>query len=364
MIMVNNSGDSRFTYWALEHARWDGLTPTDLVFPFFLFISGASVYFALSRRKAEGTSIPSLIWTIIRRGTLIILIGILLHSIPDLQEIKNFNWANFFIYMRFPGVLQRIGLVYIIVSLLFLKFDTKTLKYIAISLLVLFYLLMRFVPVPGVGPASFGPAINLESWLDRVLLGSNHLYQNTYFWDPEGILSTLPAIGTGILGLLTGEILKSSIGNREKLFYMLRNGSLYLALGILAWVFLMPSNKNLWSSTFVLITAGLANLLLSGFFYLIDMRQNTSWTKPFVIFGTNSILVYILAEFMETALSYIQIPNSQGKTLGIFHWVYESIFYPLFPSHYFAAMAWSFTYALLYLPILWVFYKNRWFLKI
>lgn len=364
MIMVNNSGDYRYTYWALEHARWNGLTPTDLVFPFFLFISGASIYFALSRRKAEGTSMNSLMGTIIRRGVTIILIGILLHSIPDLEDLKSFTWEKFFTYMRFPGVLQRIGLVYIIVSLLFLKLNTKTLKYLAFSLLILYYILMKFIPVPGVGPATFAPAMNLESWLDRVLLGSNHLYQNTFFWDPEGVLSTLPAIGTGILGLLTGEVLKSQVDNRNKLGYMLRNGSIYLVLGILAWIFLFPSNKNLWSSSFVLITAGLANLLLSGFFYLIDMRNFQSWTKPLVIFGTNSILAYILAEFMEIALSYIQLPNSKGQILGIFHWVYDMIFFPVFPSHYFAAMLWSFTYALLYLPILWIFYRNKWFLKV
>jgi len=364
MIMVNNAGDGRYVYWPLEHASWNGLTPTDLVFPFFLFIAGASIYFALSRRKAEGTQINALYWTILRRGLTIILIGIVLHSIPDYNDSKIFTWERFFTYMRFPGVLQRIGLVYIIVSTLFLKLDMKALKYIAFSCLLGYYLLMRFVPVPGVGPANFEPALNLESWLDRVVLGTNHLYQNTFFWDPEGLLSTLPAIGTGILGLLTGQVLKADWDNKNKLQYMLKNGAIYLVLGILAWIFLMPSNKNLWSSTFVLITAGLANILLSGFFYLIDIRKSTSWTGPFVFYGMNSILVYILAEFMEVFLSFIRLPGENGRSTGLFHWIFQYVFYPVFPSPYFASMVWSFTYALLFLPLVWFFYKRRFFLKV
>jgi len=268
MIMVNNSGSGRFNYWALEHASWNGLTPTDLVFPFFLFISGASVFFALSKKKESGLNQNDLIKIIIRRGITIILIGILVHSIPGLQEIKHFSWYRFFAYMRYPGVLQRIGLVYMITSLLFLKLDLKTLKYLSFGFLILYYLLMAFVPVPGVGPANFLQATNLESWLDRAILGTQHLYQNTFFWDPEGILSTLPAISTGLLGLLVGSVLKSSMENIQKLKYLVQNGLIYLVLGILSSLFLFPSNKNLWSSSFVLITAGLACLILGLLFYL------------------------------------------------------------------------------------------------
>jgi predicted acyltransferase len=364
MIMVNNSGSGRYTYWALEHASWNGLTPTDLVFPFFLFISGASVFFSLSKRKDSGSNQNALVLTILRRGFTIVLIGILIHSIPGLYEIKHFNLHNFFAYMRYPGVLQRIGIVYIITSLLFLKLNLNSLKILAFTLLLVYYLLMAFVPIPGVGIPTFDPAMNLESWIDRIVIGSHHLYQSTYFWDPEGILSTIPAISTGILGLLAGSVLKSAKENSYKLNYLLRNGVIYLSCGILISFLLFPSNKNLWSSSFVLITAGLACFFLAGFFYLIDIRKSSGWVNPLVFYGVNSILVYMIAEGIEPIYSYFPIIQKNGKPIDAFHWVFQNIFFPVFSSPYFASMAWSFTYSLLFLPIVWFFYRKKIFLKI
>ncbi len=367
MIVVNNPGSYRYIYWPLEHAAWNGLTPTDLVFPFFLFISGASIYFALSKKKEAGLEIGTLLMTILRRGIVIILIGILVHSLPGLYELKHFSWVNFFKYMRFPGVLQRIGLVYIVVSLLYLKVSAKTLNIIAFALLTAYYLMMAFVPVPGVGIPTYDPAMNLESWIDRIVLGSNHLYGSTYFWDPEGLLSTIPAISTGIFGLLAGQVLKSGVENATKLKYLIKNGTLYLIFGLLVSYFLFPSNKNLWSSSFVLITAGLACFLLATFFFVIDVRKSTFWTKPFVYYGVNSILIYIIVESMSTIFSYIQLPvTNMGriKTMDPFSWIYQFIFLPLFSSPYFSSMVWALVYASLYFPLLWFFYRKKIFLKI
>ncbi len=364
MIVVNNPGNWKYVYWPLEHAEWNGLTPTDLVFPFFLFISGASIYFALSKRKENGLQMNSLITTILRRGFMIILVGIVVHALPAKYELKNFNWGNFFHNLRYPGVLQRIGLVYMIVSLLFLKLSSRNLKYIAFSILIIYYILMVWIPVPGIGAGNLEQALNLEAWVDRLILGSRHLYQNTYFWDPEGVLSTLPAISTAILGLLAGEKLKSKEENKIKLKYLFQNGLIYLSIGILASFFLFPSNKNLWSSSFVLITAGLACLVLSGFFYLIDMRKSKSWVNPFVYYGVNSILIYIIAESMSTVFSYVLLKDHHGKAIDIFSWIFLNVFQPNFSSPYTASMVWAITYSLLYLPLLWFFYRKKIFLKI
>jgi len=363
MIIVNNPGNYRAIYWALEHAKWNGLTPTDLVFPFFLFISGVSIVFALSTKKEAGNDYQSLVKTIIRRGMILILLGIAIHSIPGLYDLQHWSWVRFFSDMRYPGVLQRIGLVYIAASIIFLTCSNRLIWILAFGFIFVYYILMAYVRVPGVGPATFAPAMNLESWLDRVVLGTHHLYRSTFFWDPEGVLSTLPAISTGLFGILTGLVLKTKDENFSKLRFMLVQGMLLLFFGIV-FSLLFPINKNLWSSSFVLVTAGLANLLLALFFFLIDIKKRTGFTKPFIVYGMNSILVYAIAESLETITNYIQIDIGMGKKTGLFGFIYLHVFAPAFSSPYNASMAWSICYSLAFMPLLWYFYKKKIFLKI
>lgn len=363
MIIVNNPGNGRFVYWPLEHARWNGLTPTDLVFPFFLFISGVSIVFALSSRKESGHGYPALIRTIIRRGLLLILIGITVHSIPGLYELQHWSWARFFREMRFPGVLQRIGLVYMAASILFLTCSRRTLWILSFGFILLYYLIMAFIPVPGVGPATFDPAMNLESYVDRLLLGTHHLYRSTLFWDPEGILSTLPAISTGLFGILTGMVLRGAKENLHKFRFMLRQGLMLLVLGML-FSQIFPLNKNLWSSSFVLVTAGLGNMLLAFFYYFIDLRKHTGWTKPFIVYGMNSILAYAIAETLDTFTGYIQLPAPNGRKTGLLGYLYIHLFEPAFSSPFNSSMVWSVCYSFLFMPLLWYFYKKKIFLKV
>ena len=363
MIIVNNAGNSQFVYWPLEHSQWNGITPTDLVFPFFLFISGVSIVFALSSRKESGLKFPELISKIIRRGITLVLIGIAIHSIPGFWYLTHWSWEHFFGQMRFPGVLQRIGLVYIAASLLFLYCEQRTIWIISFALILVYYLLLAFIPVPGVGPATFAPAMNLESWVDRFVLSTNHTYHTTMFWDPEGILSTLPSISSGLFGILTGYALKKKSDAMQKLKFMLIQGVLLIVVGLL-FSLIFPINKNLWSSSFVLITSGLANLFLALCFYIIDVRGNSSWTKPFIVYGMNSILVYAIAESLEPLMNYIQLPGPQGRPIGLFGFIYIHIFEPLFASHYNSSMAWSVCYMLLFMPLLWYFYKKKIFLKV
>lgn len=363
MILVNNPGNGRYVYWPLEHSRWNGLTPTDLVFPFFLFIAGVSTVLALSSRKESGLGFPLLIRTIIRRGLLLILIGIVVHSIPGLYDLQHWSWAKFFREMRFPGVLQRAGLVYMAASILFLTCSNRMIWILSFSFIIIYYLLMAFIPVPGVGPATFDPAMNLESWVDRQVLSTYHLYHSTFFWDPEGVLSTLPSISTGLFGIITGLTLRSGPDPLKKLRFMLRQGILLLALG-LAFSFIFPINKNLWSSSFVLVTAGLANLLLAFFYYLVDLKKSTGWTKPFIVYGMNSILVYAIAETLDTFLNYIQFPNGHGKKTGLLGYIYIHVFSPAFASPYNASMVWSICYSLMLMPLLWFLYRKKIFLKV
>jgi len=366
MIIVNNPGNPRAVYPALEHASWHGLTPTDLVFPSFLFISGVSITFALagSKRKeiTDGYD-PRLFLRILKRGLLLILIGIAIHSLPSRRELHTFSVQDFFAYMRYPGVLQRIGLVYMAAASLFLVLSRNQIAWLAGTLLALYYFLMHWVPVPGVAPANFDPALNFEAYLDRAVLGTQHLYRSTLFWDPEGVLSTLPSISTGLLGILAGYKLKSQAAPKAKVNWLVTSGTLYLVVGII-WAFFFPLNKNLWSSSFVLVTAGIASLLLALCYFLVDLRGMKSWTKPFLFFGMNSILAYACAETLETLLGYIYLPGAGGRTVGLFTYLYQHIFQPMPIPLEASSALWSLCYALLFLPLLAFFYRRKIFLKV
>ncbi len=368
MILVNNPGNGRYVYWPLEHSKWNGLTPTDLVFPFFLFIAGVSIVFALSSRKESGKGYSALVRTIFRRSLLLVLIGIVVHSLPSLYDLQHWSWGKFFREMRYPGVLQRAGLVYLAASLLFLYCSKRMILILAFGFIIVYYLLMALIPVPGVGPATFDPAMNLESWIDRQVLSTWHLYHSTLFWDPEGILSTIPSISNSLFGVLTGLVLRSKSEALSKFQFMLKQGALLLVLGLAA-SYLFPINKNLWSSSFVLVTCGLANITLAFFYYAVDIRKSTGWTKPFIVYGMNSILVYAIAESFDTLLSYIQLPNGRfpdgrPRTTGLFGYIYIHVFEPAFASPYNSSMVWSVCYSLAFMPLLWYFYKKKIFLKV
>ena len=196
MILVNNPGDWAHIYAPLEHAPWNGWTPTDLIFPFFLFIVGVSIAFAIGSRKEEGGVMSK----IVRRGLTLFLLGLFLNFFPK------FDIAT----VRILGVLQRIALVYLACSFIFLKATPRQQVYLLAFLLVGYWILLTVIPVPGVGYANLEPESNLAAWFDRIILTPAHVYKPAKVWDPEGLLSTLPAIGTGILGMLTGTWLRGS----------------------------------------------------------------------------------------------------------------------------------------------------------
>jgi predicted acyltransferase len=341
MILVNNPGNSS-AYWPLKHAKWNGWTPTDLIFPFFLFIVGVSLVFSFRSRLGRGDSARSLLWHTVKRSLTIFALGVLLNGLPT------FHLATWRIY----GVLQRIALAYFVAALITLYCKTYARALWIASLLAGYWLLMRYVPVPGYGtPGSdipfLHPNANLAAYLDRKLM-MGHLYDRTR--DPEGMLSTLPAIATTLFGVLTGQWLSMKRPQNQTMLGMLGMGAIGVALGEV-WSVWFPINKNLWTSSYVLFTAGFAVACLSMCYWITDVKQRQGWwTTFFVIFGTNAIAAYVLSELLE-------VP-----------WHWQDYFFQhsfarvLSPS--LASLAYSLTMVgLCFLPIAWL-YKKRIFLKV
>lgn len=284
MVLVNfpGSGD---VYAPLRHAAWNGLTPTDLVFPFFLFIVGVSIALAYSRRKESGADKKEMYRKIFIRSVKIFAVGMILDMIPDF-DLMNLRWA---------GVLQRIAIVFFVCAILFLNTNWKTQAWIAAVLLVGYWLAMVLIPTPGLGKVSLEPGANLAAWIDSLYLPGRK-YQVT--WDPEGILSTIPSIATGITGMLAGRVFLSKISFHEKANYLMALGFLGAILGYI-WHLGFPVNKNLWSSSFVLVTSGLAALLLGAIYFLVDIKGKKRGTYVGVVFGANAITVYVLADLLS-----------------------------------------------------------------
>jgi predicted acyltransferase len=340
MILVNNPGSWSYIYPPLEHSKWNGCTPTDLVFPFFLFMVGVSVTFALSSRKADAGGHGKLMLHIFRRAAIIFAIGLAFRLIPS------FDFYN----LRILGVLQRIAIVFLIISLLYIKTGPTTRIWLCFSFLVIYWLLMMVVPVPGVGPANLEPGTNLAAWLDRTIMGERHLWKQARTWDPEGILSTLPAISTGLLGIMTGDwIRRKDREDAEKVSWLFTAGFLSVLAG-LVWDGFFPINKSLWTSSFVLYTGGLAAMGLALSYWLIDVQKYQRFTPPFVAFGRNAITAYVLSGVIPMIF--------KGMSGGMFRG-YSGIFSPLN-----ASLAAAITLVLLLFIPVWIMYKRNIIVKI
>jgi predicted acyltransferase len=358
MTLVNNPGSWNSIYPPLEHAAWHGLTPTDLVFPFFLFIVGVSITFSLTKRKGRGDDQKKLLLQIFRRGITIFLIGFLLPVLPFFYP-GAVGW-NDIASIRILGVLQRIGIVYIIASIIFLKTDIKWQAILGAGFLLLYWFLMTVVPVPGIGYASLEPGNNLAAYIDRIFL-TGHMWRGTITWDPEGILSTLPSISTALCGVMLGHWLRSKNEPAVKAVWIFVAGNFALAIGWL-WALVFPLNKNLWTSSYVLFTAGMACQFFGVIYWLVDVQGWKRLTKPFVIFGTNAIAVYALSDFI-CRLMYKITFHVGDKTLCIQEWLYQFIFAPyLSPVN--ASLGYALFFVVLMLGITTIFYKKGIFLKV
>ena len=351
MILVNNPGDWGHIYPPLEHAAWNGWTPTDLIFPFFLFIVGVSITFALGR--GAGSVEQGIRWKIIKRGLILFGLGAFLNLFP------RFDFSSF----RIPGVLQRIALVYVACSLIFLRTTTRQQIGLVAILLIGYWLLMTLVPVPGVGYANLDPTTNFGAWIDRSLLG-NHLWKTSKVWDPEGVLGTLPAIGTGLLGVLTGTWLKRTDKTTTDRLAGLFTAGVLLTLGGLCFDAIFPINKALWSSSFVLLAGGLAMIGLATCYYLIDVRGYQSWSKPFVAYGVNAITVFFLSGLIPRIMNMLHITQADGTEVGSKEYLYQTFFVPYFTDLRNASLAGALTFVLIWLGILWIMYRKGVIIKV
>jgi predicted acyltransferase len=365
MLLVNNPGSWNAIYAPLEHADWNGWTPTDLIFPFFLFIVGITTH--LSRKEPK---------KIVRRGLLIVLCGLLLNAFPFFWwgKIPNVPSPSFlqrvawrFEHLRFAGVLQRIGIAYMCGALIGLKTDRKQRIIVITTILVGYWLIMTLVPVPGTGTIGAmvldQPDKTLAAWSDRLILGTNHIWVSTKTWDPEGPLSTLPAIATVLLGILAGEwITDKRRPLVERVVGLYGAGSLAMVAGKL-WHWVFPINKNLWTSSYVLFTAGFACVALATCIWVIDMLGAKRWAKPFMIYGLNPLVAFVGSGLMARLIdSLIKVPY-HGKPTSLHQVSYLVSFDPFFAPK-FASLLWALCFVLFWLGILTVLYRRNIVIKV
>jgi predicted acyltransferase len=355
MILVNNGGSGKYSYSQLEHSAWNGWTLTDLVFPSFLFIAGISIVFSNEARMAKGESKAKLRLHVLKRAVILFLLGLAVNGFPlfDLSTL------------RIYGVLQRIAVCFLLASLLYLwNSRAWVAATTAVVALLGYWVLMRWVPIPGIGVPThdvplLDPNQNWVAYLDRKLL-TGRLYEKVR--DPEGLLSDIPAMGTILLGVLTGIWLRRPKSLQVKLAGIASGAVAGLLLGNL-WNVWFPINKKLWTSSYVLFAAGCTLLLLSICFYIVEIKQWTrGWTFPWLVFGSNAITAYVFSEFLAAALYTITLHQGNG-TVTLQQYIYQHWFFGIInPS--FGSLLYALTFVLVcFLPVLWL-YRRKIFIKV
>lgn len=346
MILVNDPGIETRIYGPLQHAEWNGITPTDYIFPSFIFIVGISIALSITRQLEKGIPKRAILQKIIKRAITLFILGM------ALSILQKFDLRD----LRITGVLQRIAVVYFCCSLLLLYTSRKFQVRLGIFILITYFLVMTLVPVPGYGYAILEPGKNLAAWVDGLLLPGKLYHGN---WDPEGILSTFPAIVTGISGLLAGYLLLEKTPPERKINWLFFAGLAAFAIAHV-WNWFFPINKNLWTSSFVLYTAGLDAMLLAFLYFLVDILGYTKWAKPFVVFGSNAIAAYLASEIFYD-LIYYKIGGESGQSLN------DLIIQAILPtgiSPELLSLLWALAYVgLCYIPVYWM-YTKKIFLKI
>jgi predicted acyltransferase len=341
MLLVNDPGRWDAIYPPLRHSPWHGWTPTDLIFPFFLFIVGITTQLSLSARRAGGDIGSRLLGQVFRRGAIIFCLGVLLNwfpfytsgEMPEGDPAWSVRLVDKLLHLRLPGVLQRIAIGYLAGALITLYVPVRAQLTLLAVLLVGYWAALMLIPVPGTGATGLAaiaaPATTLGAAVDRAAFDwgrwGNHLWGETSVWDPEGLLSTLPSLGTVLLGLAAGRWLGQPRELERRIGWLFLAGLAACVLGE-AWSPWFPINKNLWSSSYVLLSAGLASVGLSGFMWLIDLRGHAAWARPLLVFGVNPILAYVSAELAATSIySWITVGHD-GQRVAIQQWFEAAVF--------------------------------------
>ncbi len=345
MVLVNNPGTWRAVYGPLRHADWHGWTPTDLIFPFFLFIVGVAIPFGLGRRLDADHGRGQVVRKVLRRALVIFLLGLVLHAISSMDLAT----------IRIPGVLQRIAVCYLVASLVFLTFGRGAQLLIATIALFGYWAALTLIPVPGFGAGDLSKEGNLAAWIDRSVLGA-HIWRVGRVYDPEGILSTIPAIATTLLGVLTGQWLRGARVSGTTAGRLLLAGVVGVVTG-LVWGRWFPINKSLWSSSYVMFMAGAALLALVACYWLIEIKESRWWTGPFRILGVNALAVFFLSTLLAILLARVSILGTDGRPHSLQAILFDGLFAP-WAAPAAASLAWAATNVVLWLAILWPFSRK------
>jgi predicted acyltransferase len=356
MLLVNNPGDWSNMYSPLDHAEWNGWTFTDLIFPFFLWIVGVAIPFSLGRKIEQGEAPGKLLFKVLRRSIILVAVGLALNGFP----IYDFST------MRIPGVLQRIGVCYFFAAAIYLFTGIRGQIAAIVTLLVGYWLLMAFAPVPGVGHGMMTMHGNFSEYIDSKIFGI-HVWREMKPGDPEGSISTLPAIASVLFGIMAGQILRTRRPQAEQTSWLFTLGTILLFVGsVMDWW--LPINKKLWTSSYAVFMAGMATIIFALCFWLVDVQGRRKLVKPLMIYGMNAITVFVLTGLLGRLTTFIKFPHGD-KTIMLKTYLYEhlksafeTIAGPLATaknSSLLYALCWVFAmYGVCY-----VMYRKKWFVR-
>lgn len=353
MLIVNTPGTWQHVYPPLLHADWDGWTYTDTIFPFFLFIVGVSMAFSFAGRTTKGEGRTALLLHTLRRAAIIFGLGLA------------FNVLSFLLFhrehVRIMGVLQRIGICFFFAALLYLGFGRRGLLLSALALLLAYWGLMTLVPVPGYGKGRLDLEGNLARHVDVAVLGE-HTWKHKPNWDPEGLLSTLPAIATVLLGAAAGELLRSRVSRFSQVLMLAASGAVAFAVGLL-WGRSFPINKNLWTSSYALAMSGLAAVCLAAAAVVIDVRGWRAWTAPLRWLGMNALAIFSLSILATLLLLWVKLPVPGGKPRSLYSAIYRSVF-DRFADPRLASLLFALSFLAVFVGLAGLLYRKRIFIKV
>jgi predicted acyltransferase len=360
MILVNNPGTWSAIYPQLRHAAWNGWTVTDWIFPFFLWIVGVAMTLSFAKRVEAGGSKKKLMGHVVRRAVIIFALGMFLAGYPfGLLFNHHFSWEH----IRIPGVLQRIAICYLFASMIYLYTGLRGQVAWLLGLLAGYWILVANVPVPGYGAGVYEPMGSLCWWVDsNVLAGHTWRGAPVPGFDPEGIVSTIPAIATTLFGVLTGRWLRTDRSREEKTAWMFVAGNVLLVIGATLDMWL-PINKNLWTSSYSIFMAGFAAVCLAMFYWLIDVKGYKKWATPFVIYGMNAITVFVLAGVVGRTIGLIKVAMPDGTELPLQAYIFQT-YYLSIASPINASLLYAISFILVMFLVVWFMWWRKWFVKV
>ena len=360
MILANMAGVADDVYRPLSHSEWHGCTPTDLIFPCFLFIVGVAMTFSLAKYTAENKPTKAVYLRILRRTAILFILGLVLNGFWN-QGVWTFDLSS----IRLMGVLQRIALTYFFASLIVLKLPRKSQWLVAGGLLIAYWLTMMYIPIPDYGAGVLTREGNFGAFIDRLIIPKAHLYKGdgfNFLGDPEGLFSTIPAIVSVLAGYFTGEWIKDKKqATSQTSMDLVLFGLCCLVIAII-WDVAFPINKKIWTSSYVLFTTGWALMLLAACYELIEVRLIKRWSKPFEIMGLNAIALFVASVFLIKITAKTQLGTGE-TAVSIYNWIYQNIF-ASWSGNFNGSFLFALVTLLFWYGVAVLMYQKRWFIKV